>query len=788
MNRGPAEGFAATVATDDPAVLSSPPGATLPPERLAGRYEILALIGVGGMGSVYRARDCELDETVALKVLRPELARDPSMVERFRREVKLARKITHTSVARTFDLGEHNGERFLTMELIAGESLAALLARQGAMPIDTFIETVTTICAGLTAAHAAGVVHRDLKPDNVLVTPAGRVVITDFGIARAVDPGVAHPTMGAAVGTPAYMSPEQVEAQPDVDARADIYALGAMMYEMLTGQLPWQGESIFAIAAARLVKPPPDPRPARTDLPDVIAHLVMRCMARAPQDRPSSAVEVASCLAGATLLPPLANPLPLAPRTPDASAQSSAKTVAVLPFRSAGADDYLVEGLVDDIIDTLSMTAGLRVRPRSAVAHLQGTQRDARDLGRELSVQVVVDGSVRVAGDALRVSARLLSVTDGFQLWAKRWDGARADVLRIADEAAREIATALTVAAQPERVRTTDPEAIDLYLRGRHEFFKFAPDAVSKSRDLLLAARDRAPDDALIATGYALAVARMLGMPVASTATLDEGRTAALRAQQLAPLAADPLVALASIALHEGDLQRCANLIAEALRRSPLHPDAWERAAQLLSETGPTSAARTRIERALALEPRFGNVVALRARLDAFDRNWEAVERWTTEALNTKEPRSVQWILLVRMAAWRDDARMAETLIPILEQSTTVQAPLVLSLCRSILSRNLTDEQRSASELLLALIPGTKRAKSAYHQISAEAFALVVDHAAAIASIERAVESGLFDLEWMDRCTTLATLREEPAFQAARATVLGRANHVRAAFGEPPAT
>jgi serine/threonine-protein kinase len=190
----------------------------------------------------------------------------------------------------------------------------------------------------------------------------------------------------------------------------------------------------------------------------------------------------------------------------------------------------------------------------------------------------------------------------------------------------------------------------------------------------------------------------------------------------------------------------------------------------------------------LALEPRFDNLVALRARLYALEQNWEAVDRWTTETLKTKDPRSVQWILLVRMAAWRGDPDTVNALIPVLEQGATIQAPQLVSLCRSILSRTLSDEQRSAFKLMLALIPGTERARCAYHQIAAETFALVVDEAGAIASIERAVQSGLFDLEWMDRCPSFATMRESLAFQSAREVVLGRANRVRAAFGEPAAT
>ncbi|AKV04164.1 Serine/threonine protein kinase [Labilithrix luteola] len=237
------------------------------PALVANRYELLGMLGGGAMGTVYRARDRELDEIVALKVLRRELAATEGMLERFRREVKLARRVTHRNVARTFDIGEHGGDRFLTMELVRGEGLASLLTRRGRLPLAEVVSISRDVCAGLSAAHAAGVLHRDLKPDNVVLAEDGRAVITDFGIARAASEGELGRTVGGIVGTPAYMAPEQVEGAPNLDARADLYALGAMIFELLTGSLPWTGETVIAVAAARLLQPPPDPRTHVADLP-----------------------------------------------------------------------------------------------------------------------------------------------------------------------------------------------------------------------------------------------------------------------------------------------------------------------------------------------------------------------------------------------------------------------------------------------------------------------------------------------------------------------------------------
>ncbi|MEO8875193.1 MAG: serine/threonine-protein kinase, partial [Polyangiaceae bacterium] len=421
---------------------------------LGGRYELLGLLGVGGMGSVYRARDVELDEVVAVKMIGRDLLASALMLERFRQEVKLARRVTHRNVARMFDIDEHDKLKFLTMEFIDGESLADVIERELILPIPRLIEVVAAICAGLNAAHEAGVIHRDLKPDNVMIAKDGRVLITDFGIARAMVQSSVR-TQGMPVGTPAYMAPEQVEGSNEIDARADIYALGVMMYEMTVGEPPFSGESMFAVAAARLIHPPPNPQDKKPSIPDVIAKVIVKCMQRRKEDRYSSAHEVAAALEAITV-----PALPTARRgfSPPVSVHSSIlpavsetsdrrKIVAVLPFRNLGEPDdaHFAEGISDDILDTLSMVKGIRVRSRSAAHHDAASSRDTGEIGRLLGVHVIVDGSVRRIGELLRITIRLVSVEDGLQIWAKRFEAGIGELLHVADEAATAITTALTL-------------------------------------------------------------------------------------------------------------------------------------------------------------------------------------------------------------------------------------------------------------------------------------------------------------------------------------------------------
>lgn len=452
MNDEREEGRAARALAETlPAPLSSSPASRddgASPTLLAGRYEVQGLLGGGAMGAVYRAFDRALEEAIALKVLRRELARDPDALERFRREVKLARRVTHANVARTFDLGESDGELFLTMELVLGESLGARLAREGALPLAEAARITGEVVRGLVAAHAADVVHRDLKPDNVMLDGA-RVVITDFGVARAVARGDARRSMGV-TGTPAYMAPEQVEGRADVDGRADFYALGVMLFEMLTGELPFDGDSALAIAAARLTREAPDVTTFAPALPaaarDLVGDLLVRDRARRLTD-PSVLLARVDALSRSDADAP-----PSRRRGPSAAEISRReRTVAVVPFSNRGveADLYLAEGLAEDVVDALSVVSGVRVRPLSQVRELAG--RDARDAGRILGVDVVVEGSVRREGERLRMSVRLITVQDGFQLWAKRLIVEPGALSSLGDQIADEVAGASPPRAPPTR-------------------------------------------------------------------------------------------------------------------------------------------------------------------------------------------------------------------------------------------------------------------------------------------------------------------------------------------------
>jgi len=258
-------------------------------ERFAGRYDILELLGSGGMGVVYRAYDREVGEAVAIKALRPDLGEiDATLLERFKQELRLARRITHRNVVRTYDLGEVDGLYYITMELVRGTTVAMLIREAGRLDVPATLTIGKQVCRALEVAHDEGVIHRDVKPQNLLVDHAGFLKVMDFGIARLAEhhsePGRGLTAAGVVVGTPQYMAPEQLFGEP-VDGRADLYATGAVLFECVTGRPVFEAPSLVALLARHLDDAPPDPRRLNTDVPESLAAVILRALARKPQDR-----------------------------------------------------------------------------------------------------------------------------------------------------------------------------------------------------------------------------------------------------------------------------------------------------------------------------------------------------------------------------------------------------------------------------------------------------------------------------------------------------------------------
>jgi eukaryotic-like serine/threonine-protein kinase len=775
--------------------------------KLGARFEILALLGAGATGTVYRARDLELDEIVALKVLRRELASAEESLEMLRREVKLARRVTHRNVARVYDLGEHEGERVLSMELVEGESLGAALARGGAFPVARAVAVALEIARGLDAAHAAGVIHRDLKPENVLLDRDGRAILTDFGVARAVTMGTSPPNPGASaagaanslvgvVGTPAYMAPEQIEARPDVDARADVYAFGAVLYELCTGVVAWPSASPWS--QGRLLGPAPDPRAKVPDLPAPLADLVVRCLSRRREDRPASMAEVALALDALSLAvePPAplspAEELPAEPALPAASD----KTIAVLPFRNAGPpeDAYLAEELTDDLVDALCMTHGLRVRARGTLPRASTPEADARAIGLAAGVEAVVEGTVRRArghdggsrpqtpGGGVRMTVRVVGVADGFQLWAKRWDRSEQDVLAINAEAAQGIAAALGIATgAPARAPASDAEAVDLYLRARQEYRRFWPGALRNSLALFEQALARSPDDAIILSGMASALARLSFFDPAGEGDLTRARAAAERAVAAAPDAGEPHLALGSVLFQLGEVPAAVRSLRAAVLRAPGLSEGQGALGRVFAEVGAVPEAERRLEASLLLDPEALPPRMELTRVAALFRRWDHVDAHLA-ALRGDKPGLRFWVLHSRYDLWRgrrfEDAAYGAEI-------ARNEGPLALA-SRLVYALHEHGRLPDGAPDLLAVadaVPGL-RGRLYLYQITAEIHGFLGEIEPAITAVEKAARQGLLDRLWLERCPLLDRVRDHPRYPAAHAEVARRTEAILAAYRE----
>jgi non-specific serine/threonine protein kinase len=468
---------------------------TLAANTRLGPYEILNALGTGGMGEVYRARDTRLERDVAIKVLPERLVHDASALARFQREARAVAAMSHPHIVAVFDAGIDQNMPYVIMELLEGETLGSYLKRC-ALDWHGALRIAQAVADGLAAAHAKGIIHRDIKPDNIYLCTNGGIKILDFGLARldkpTPTPQVPSATLtfetqeGILLGTVAYMAPEQVRGQ-HADARSDVFALGCVLCEMATGQRPFQGETTADIMAAILHGAPPLLSESGRSRPALLDRVILRCLEKDPARRYPSGVEVAADLRAIAGSAAHHDSVRQHPTDTVAEAPAARPTlgasIAVLPFVNMSSDaenEYFSDGLAEELINVLSKVEGLRVASRTSAFAFKGKNEDIRRIGEQLNVRTVLQGSVRKAGNRLRISAQLGNVADGFQLWSETYNRQLEDVFAIQDEIAQSIAKALRVLltekdqqALERRRATVDVRAYDYYLRGMQFFHQF---------------------------------------------------------------------------------------------------------------------------------------------------------------------------------------------------------------------------------------------------------------------------------------------------------------------------
>ena len=570
--------------------------------RQLGSYKIVSMLGAGGMGEVYLAHDTKLGRDVALKVLPPDMARDPERLARFQREARSVAALNHLHIVTIFSVEEVDGIHFLTMELVKGRSLDQLIP-EGGLPIKRILEIAGALAEALTATHEKGIVHRDLKPANVMVTEEGRVKVLDFGLAKetheanssdATLTSVEFTEVGVVMGTPAYMSPEQIAGRK-IDHRTDIFSFGTVLYEMATGQKPFQGRSAAELASAILRDTPRPLGELRSGLPGELWRVIQRCLEKSVADRFPSARDLRGALSAVTA--------EIEVHSGTARADEGF-WIAVLPFEYSGANTDLIalaEGLSEDIVTGLSRFSYLRVIARSSTLRYFHMAVDVRAVGKELGARYVMEGSLRQAGPTLRIAVQLVDAGSGAHLWAETYDRP----------------------FRPEEIFALLDDVVPRIVSTVADTYGVLPHTMSE------ALRDKNPQQL---TPYEAVLRSFAHFPRLSAAEHAAARAGLERAVQQSPGYADGWAMLSMLVREEythgfnvrpDPLGRALTAARRAVEAAPSNHLAYHALASAQYFRREFQTFRNSAERAVALNPMDGFTAAYLGFLIAYAGNWE---------------------------------------------------------------------------------------------------------------------------------------------------------------------
>jgi tetratricopeptide (TPR) repeat protein/TolB-like protein/predicted Ser/Thr protein kinase len=653
----PPSGYPSSVAASSiAAFLGLQPGVVF-----GGRYEIMRVLGQGGMGAVYQARDRELDRLIALKVIRPELATDPAILARFKQELILARNITHKNVVRIYDLGEAEGIRFITMEYVDGDDLRTLLRRHGKLSASEAIPMIEQVCRALDAAHAEGVIHRDLKPQNIMRDKQGRIVVMDFGLARSLgDSGMTQ--TGAIVGTMEYMSPEQALGMP-LDQRSDIFSVGLIFYELLTGKAPYQADTAIASLMKRtreVAKPASD---VDVSVPKSLSAIVSRCLEREPSNRYHSVVELLQQLdaweanpnisadqlskmiphpiihpsrvnldlpgkrwmwiAGAVLVLVMAafvgrtllnKPAPPGVSTVGIPPLNQGKYVAVMPLKLVGDEKalgYVADGINEALVAKLFQLKEVRLASSSAVEAAAQKDLPLNKLAREVGANLVLQGMVQGSGDKLRVTLKLDNAITGQTDWSQEFAGVPGDLLTLEDHIYSSVVTGLDLKPSNEELAhtgahpTENLKAYDLYLQGKN-ILRNSHDVASVQPAIALfeQAIEKDPNFALAYAGLADASLHIYGENKENI-WAQKAILAAQQAERLSGTAPEVHLALGGVYTATGRNSQAITELKRALELAPNSDSAYRLLGDAYTANGQNNEAIAAYKSAVSANPYY---------------------------------------------------------------------------------------------------------------------------------------------------------------------------------------
>jgi serine/threonine-protein kinase len=606
------------------------------------------------MAVVFLAHDLRHDRNVALKVLRPEISAEIG-AERFLREIKMAARLTHPHILPVFDSGEANGLLFYVMPNMEGNSLRELLDTQRQLPLDDALRITREVASALDYAHRHQVVHRDVKPENILMHE-GAALVADFGIGKALTGGKSLTHTGLSVGTPAYMSPEQASGESEVDGRSDLYSLGCVLYEMLAGEPPFTGPTAASIIAKRFVSPVPRVRTTR-DVPETVDDALARALARTPVDRFRTGAEFAEALrtilrdgeAGKSRTPP------------DVRSAAAPKAIAVLPLANMSADpenEYFSDGMTEEIINALAKVPGVQVASRSSSFAFKGKKDvNVREIGEKLGVTSVLEGSVRKIGNRIRIAAQLVNAENGYQLWSETYDRQLEDVFAVQDDISRSIVEALKLKLVDDGSQVVAPtknlEAYTTYLKGRFHFNKFTEAGLRKAHDLFQNALLQDPGFARAYAGIADVWCNLADDWVAPDDAYPRAKAAAERALQRDPALAEAMTSIGKVLCwHEWKFDDAASLLERAVVLSPNYAEAHFVLGTSLPQVARLNDGIEMLRKALVLDPLSVHYSGWLARFLLYARDYDGAiaQGQKTLELDDESTRAFHWIGAAQLA------------------------------------------------------------------------------------------------------------------------------------------